>query len=153
MIETIVSSLGLTGLSQILSRAFKQIDHPLTSQAAQALTEVETALQNNTLPIKDREFLQNFLKTETDILAQINQTFQAEIITTDGYVRRWRPTFGYAVAVSWFVVMMAIAYSIIFYPIEAPSVLNAMVNLSALWGIALGVLGISVVKRSQDKKG
>ena len=32
------------------------------------------------------------------------------------------------------------------------AIIAALVNTSPIWGIALGVLGVSVVKRSADKK-
>ncbi len=63
-------------------------------------------------------------REETRQLAEINATMRAEAASGDGYVRCWRPTLGYAVALTW---------------------------TATIWGIALGVLGVAVVKRSQDK--
>ncbi len=88
---------------------------------------------------------------ETRQLAEINATMRAEAASSDGYVRRWRPTFGYAVALTWTATMGAVAWAIIAQPAQAPTIITALGNTSAIWGIALAVLGVSVVKRSHDK--
>jgi hypothetical protein len=91
-------------------------------------------------------------REETRQLAEINATMRAEITSGDGYVRRWRPTFGYAVALTWTATMGAVSWAIIAQPTQAPTIIAALVNTAPIWGIALAVLGVSVVKRSQDKK-
>ena len=88
---------------------------------------------------------------ETRQLAEINATMRAEAASGDRYVRCWRPTFGYAVALTWTATMVAVSWLIIAEPAQAPAVIAALVNTSPIWGIALSVLGVSVVKRSQDK--
>jgi len=70
----------------------------------------------------------------------------------DPYVRRWRPTFGYAVALAWLATMAACAWAVVRTPAEAPAIIAALVNTSPIWAVALGVLWVSVVKRSQDKQ-
>ncbi|BAE53087.1 holin family protein [Paramagnetospirillum magneticum] len=90
-------------------------------------------------------------REETRQLAEINATMRVEAASDDGYVRRWRPTFGYAVALTWTATMGAISWAIVAEPAQAPSIIAALVNTSPIWGIALGVLGVAVVKRSQDK--
>ncbi|OAN50149.1 hypothetical protein A6A04_01695 [Paramagnetospirillum marisnigri] len=90
-------------------------------------------------------------REETRQLAEINATMRAEAASGDAYVRRWRPTFGYAVAATWTATMAAVAWAIVAEPTQAPSIIAALVNTSPIWGIALGVLGVSVVKRSHDK--
>jgi len=40
------------------------------------------------------------IQRENQILAKVNATIRAEAASEDAYVRRWRPTFGYAVALS-----------------------------------------------------
>jgi hypothetical protein len=88
---------------------------------------------------------------ETRQLAEINATMRAEVASSDGYVRRWRPTFGYAVAATWTATMGAVSWAIVVEPAQAPAIIAALVNTSPIWGIALAVLGVSVVKRSHDK--
>ena len=88
---------------------------------------------------------------ESRQLAEINATMRAEAASSDAYVRRWRPTFGYAVALTWTATMAAVSWAIIAQPAQAPAIITTLVNTSPIWGVALGVLGVSVVKRSQDK--
>lgn len=90
-------------------------------------------------------------REETRQLAEINATMRAEAASGDRYVRCWRPTFGYAVAVTWTATMGAISWAIIAEPAQAPGIIAALVNTSPIWGVALGVLGVAVVKRSHDK--
>ncbi|MBX9634427.1 MAG: holin family protein, partial [Magnetospirillum sp.] len=84
-------------------------------------------------------------------LAQINTSLRAEVASEDWYVRRWRPTFGYAMALTWTATMVAVSWAIVADPAQAPTIIAALVNTSPIWGVALGVLGVAVVKRSQDK--
>ncbi len=90
-------------------------------------------------------------REETRQLAEINATMRAESASDDRYVRRWRPTFGYAVALTWTATMLAVSWAVIAEPAQAPNIIAALVNTSPIWGIALGVLGVAVVKRSHDK--
>ena len=90
-------------------------------------------------------------RAEADELAAINATMRAEAASSDAYVRRWRPTFGYAVAATWSATMGAVSWAVIATPAQAPAIIASLVNTSPIWGIALAVLGVSVIKRSQDK--
>lgn len=89
---------------------------------------------------------------ETERLRVINRTMRVEATAADPYVRRWRPTFGYAVALSWLAIMGGLAYAIVAQPELVPAIINALVNTSVLWGVALAVLGVSIHQRSEDKK-
>jgi Holin of 3TMs, for gene-transfer release len=93
------------------------------------------------------------LQEETKQLGEINATMRAEAASGDAYVRRWRPTFGYAVALTWTATMGAVSWAIVTQPMQAPAIIAALVNTSPIWGIALAVLGVAVVKRSHDKAG
>jgi len=84
-------------------------------------------------------------------LETVNQTMRKEAEALDAYVRRWRPTFGYVVAASWFLLMLAIGWVIVTDPAEAANVILAIGSLSTMWGVALAVLGVSVHSRSKDK--
>ncbi len=66
-------------------------------------------------------------------------------------MRRWRPTFGYAVTAAWAAQMAAIAWAVVAHPTDAPAILAAAASLSAMWGVALAVLGVAVHERSRDK--
>lgn len=108
----------------------------------------------------ERELTRMHLEAETTRLSQVNKTMRAEAASNDAYVRRWRPTFGYAVALAWVVqafgIIGACLYAAIASPTEAGPIINAVGNMvSALgmqWAVALSVLGVNVAKRSQDKQ-
>ena len=93
-------------------------------------------------------------------LETINATIRSEHNSGDPFVRRWRPFYGYAVAVSWAAQMIGFTFMFVYVAISNPDGLAALVSqfamlsgsLVALWGIALAVLGVSVHKRSQDKQ-
>jgi hypothetical protein len=155
MISTLLSSLGISTVTQSLGQAFATIKHPATEKAASALQEVEALLQDKEIALGIQKTLIDFVQQdqshEQALMAQIQQSLQKEMTLADAYVRRWRPTFGYAVALSWTMTMASVSYALIYTPEQAPALLNGLMNISALWGIALAVLGVSVVKRSQDK--
>ncbi len=111
----------------------------------------------------DPELLADFIKQaseeaialageETKQLRIVNETMRREAASNDKFVSRWRPFFGYAVAVAWIVTFFAIAWAIVATPKDAPEIIAAVISTAPIWGIALGVLGISVVKRSHDKQ-
>jgi hypothetical protein len=85
---------------------------------------------------------------------------RAEVVSTDPYNRRWRATFGYAVALAWtylfFGIVTIVGYAVIRKPDQAGEIIAAiggMVSATAmLWTVALSVLGVTVYKRSQDKE-
>lgn len=89
---------------------------------------------------------------ETKRLEAVNATMRAEATSADPFVRRWRPFFGYVVALTWAVLMVAIGIVIVMSPLDAPGVIAATAQLSAMWGIALAVLGVAVHERSKDKQ-
>lgn len=92
------------------------------------------------------------LDAETRQLEAVNATMRAEYATDDNYTRRWRPTMGYGVTIAWFMQMMAISLLILTQPDKVVTVINALVGLTTLWGVALTILGVAVVKRSEDKQ-
>ncbi len=97
---------------------------------------------------------------ETERLKAVNQTMRSEYASGDAYVRRWRPTFGYAVALAWVVqtagVVGGFGYAILFEPLHADRIINAVATvtgaLTAQWGVALTVLGVNISQRSKDKQ-
>ena len=105
------------------------------------------------------QYQQQMLAFERDMYAEdtkrlvvVNQTIQAEAASSDPYVRRMRPTFGYIMAITWAATMLAVAKSIVVTPTNAPTIIAAVSQLTGLWGIGLAVLGVYVYKRSDDKK-
>lgn len=99
-------------------------------------------------------------EVELKILQTVNHTMQVESNSGDPFVRRWRPFYGYAVAISWAIQMIGFTIMFVYVGITEPSKLPQLVqqfalltgSLVTLWGIALAVLGVSVHNRSKDKQ-
>jgi len=146
MLAGLLASVGLPFLTRLVSDGLKSIDNPVAQAAGGALDEVDQALGRQEItPEQLAEANRHVEKMaairaqrEEAALTQVNRTMRAEVTSDDAYVRRWRPTFGYAVALTW--------------TEFAGEILAAMTNLSMIWGIALSILGINVAKRSRDKE-
>ena len=91
-------------------------------------------------------------QSETERLKSVNETMRAETASSDEYVRRMRPTMGYALILSWTATVLVIVYTIVAAPQDAPAVIKAVAELGTIWTVALSVLGLYVYKRSEDKK-
>ena len=91
-------------------------------------------------------------REDTKRLEAINATIRAEVASSDPYVRRWRPTFGYVGALSFGAMMLGLAYTIFADPAEAANVATAIGSMSGVWTPLMAVLGVAVWTRSQDKK-
>jgi hypothetical protein len=89
---------------------------------------------------------------ETKRLRDVNDQMGREVASSDPYVRRMRPTFGYIMAISWGVQMGAISWTIAKDPANAAPVIAARASLGTMWTVGLWVLGLYVYKRSEDKK-
>jgi hypothetical protein len=160
-IPALLAQIGLPLLVKAVGGALGGLDHPVAKGAAEALAAVDEAVSRR--DITPEQVAEANRHTERmsalaagldrTALRQINATFRAELATEDPYVRRWRPTFGYAVALAWLATMAACAWAVVSTPAQAPAIIAALVNTSPIWAVALGVLGVSVVKRSQDKQG
>lgn len=143
----------------LLSKALGVEENPDTvmsflQQNPNAIQEYKLAeLQTN------RDIILAYEEADTERLRIVNQTMQAETNSFDAFVRRWRPFYGYCVAISWAVQMIGFTVVFVWVAINKPSELANIVtqfallsgSLVTLWGIALAVLGISVRARSRDK--
>jgi len=160
MLAGLLASVGLPFLTRLVSDGLKSIDNPVAQAAGGALDEVDEALGRDEItPEQLAEANRHVEKMaairaqrEEAALTQVNRTMRAEVTSDDAYVRRWRPTFGYAVALTWTVQMGGLTYAVVMTPEFAGKILAAMTNLSMTWGIALSILGINVAKRSRDKE-
>jgi hypothetical protein len=160
MLETLLTRVGLPVLVGVLADALRGVDTPVTKGAAAALDAVETAIQQGQISpeqIKEahrhaEEMARMQTAQEADIINHVNTSLRAEIASSDPYVRRMRPTFGYLMALTWAAQMLALAYVIVFETDKAGVVLHATGSISAIWAVGLSVLGIYVYKRSEDKK-
>ena len=62
------------------------------------------------------------------------------------FERLWRPTFGYAVSLTWVLHMLTVCYVVWSDNPRAPEIIMALVETTSLWSVALTVMGVSVVK-------
>ena len=93
----------------------------------------------------------DFFMEETKRLEAVNKTIRAEVMSKDAYVRRMRPTFGYILAGTWALTMIAVAYTIFATPHYAGEIIGHIGELSTMWTVGLAVLGIYVWGRSSEK--
>ncbi|WP_310609215.1 3TM-type holin [Limnohabitans sp.] len=84
-------------------------------------------------------------------LESVNTTMRAEAASADPYVRRARPTFMYAMALTWTVQTLGLVLAVLLQPSLGAALLQAAADLTTLWGIALTVVGVAVKARSDDK--
>lgn len=63
----------------------------------------------------------------------------------------WQAAFGYSIAITWLMIMLAMCYVVVSGNENAPEIISALVETTSLWGVALGVLGISFVKGTPSK--
>ncbi|MBM3555306.1 MAG: ribokinase [Alphaproteobacteria bacterium] len=156
MIPALLAKLGLPALARAVGLGLGALDHPVAAKAKAAIEEFAAlaatpALDPEALAAANRH-IERLAEIDAATLAEVNATIRAEAQAEDAYTRRWRPTLGYVVAATWGAQMAAASYAILADPKSAPAVLEALASLSVMWGIALGVLGVAVVKRSEDKK-
>lgn len=104
------------------------------------------------------------LEEETRRLQAVNETMRLEMTSGDGYVRRWRPTWGYITAAAWLIQSGAVGGAVTGAVLAAlngdSGAATALLRgagdllgaLTMQWGIALMVLGVNVASRSRDKQ-
>lgn len=171
MIPAILASVGLPLLTKWIGGALEKVDHPAAKVAAGALKDVGAAMDCKEISPEQlaeaNRHVERMAEIDADetkaIVADVNATIRAETQSEDEYVRRWRPKWGYVTAETWRVqtyaivaCMVAATGAAIMGKGEVVKVLlegasNLVSALSIQWSVALGVLGVAVVKRSQDK--
>lgn len=158
-LPAVIAAVGLPILARLLAGGLSRLDHPAARGAAEALEGVGAAIDAREIGpaqvMEANRHLETIARIEAGrhetVVRQVNRTMRREIASDDAYVRRWRPTFGYAVAITWIIQMAGLTYAVVATPALAGDILAAMTHLSVIWGVALSVLGITVAKRSQDK--
>jgi hypothetical protein len=160
MLQILLGKIGLPVLIAVLAEALESVDMPVTKGAAAALGKVDEAIRAGQISEEQiaeahrhaEEMAKLQREENTASLSAINETMRAETTSSDAYVRRMRPTFGYFMAITWAAQMLGLAYIIVFETEKSVYVLNAMGSLSMIWAVGLSVLGIYVYKRSEEKK-
>ena len=157
MIPTLLAQIGLPLLARLAGAGLEALGNPVADAAAEALRKVDGVLRTDgvspeALAAASRRIEAEARSREAETAwREVNATMRAETRAEDAYVRRWRPTFGYAVTAAWALQMAAIAWAVIAHPLDAPAIFAGAASLSAMWGVALAVLGIAVHERSRDK--
>lgn len=160
MLPAVISKLGLPLLINLLGNALGRVNNPVAQAAAQSLSNFEEALAGGLVSPEQMAEANRHAETLAAMkskeyeatLSEINQSLRAEVASSDPYVRRMRPTFGYLMAITWAAQMLGLAYVVVFETDQAPSVLEGMESMSTIWMVGLSVLGIYVYKRSEEKK-
>ena len=113
---------------------------------------VGKALDKVSNPPNDSALKKALINHDTVVIHAVNKSLQKEVESSDKFIRRMRPTFGYVMAFTWFCQMMSAAYLMIFNTHRAADVVKTVADLSMMWSVGLSVLGVYVYKRSDDKK-
>ena len=151
---------GLPALIKGLAEGLKSVNTPVAQGASTALGALLDAFGKGEISDAQLAELNRHVEKMQEIeagerkeaITQINESLRAEVASTDPYVRRMRPTFGYIIALTWAAQMFAIAYVIVFETNQAALVIEAVQSLGTIWAVGLSVLGIYVYKRSEEKK-
>ena len=155
---SLIARLGIPLLLEALAPSLRKLPEGKGDSAADALDALRHGLnaRQDTSEVKEanhhlEEILSLRLQHETQLLREVNRSLRVEAQSQDPYVRRWRPTFGYAVAAAWVAQTCALTWVVVFRTDKADVILSAAAELTFMWGVALSVLGVGVVKRSHDK--
>jgi len=151
---------GLPLIVETLGGALSRINNPIAQAASKALEETSDALLAGHISPEAQAEANRHLERMAELqqreqetaLVQVNESLRVEVASTDPYVRRMRPTFGYLVAITWTAQMLAVAYVIVFETQDASIVVDSVESLSTIWSVALSVLGLYVYTRSGEKK-
>ncbi|MBI2235398.1 MAG: ribokinase [Magnetospirillum sp.] len=171
MIPALLAQIGLPLLTKLVGGALDKIDHPAAKVASQALGTVGQAMAGNEISPEQlaeaNRHVERMAEIDGDVakvtLSEVNTTIRAEAASEDPYTRRWRPTWGYVTAATWglqTVAIVACLMGAVWASIEGKAdVVTALLTgsaslagaLAVQWSVALAVLGVAVVKRSDDK--
>ena len=150
---------ALTTAENILGVAGSVLGLEDPGEIMAAVDQGLSADQNAALQSKMIDLQATELEEETKRLQTVNDTYQKEIESKDPFISHWRPFFGYCVAITWVVLIFGLMVAVIITVWNKGSIAETIAALSSfvmalmpLYGIALAVLGVSVVKRSDDKQ-
>lgn len=160
MLPALISKIGLPFLISVIGGALGSVNNPVAQSASKALQNFEGAIADGAITNEQLAEANRHAEKMAEVkareyetaLSEVNTTMRAEAASSDAYVRRMRPTFGYLMAITWAAQMLGLAYIVVFETEKAANVLNSMEALSTIWAMGLSVLGIYVYKRSEEKK-
>lgn len=159
MLPALLVQAGIAGLTKLVGSALAKVDHPAAKAASEALGVLDTAIATGEISPEQlaeaNRHAEVMGKIDSDevreILREVNATARVEAQSEDKYVRRMRPTFGYIMALTWAVQMIAIAWTIFKTPEATGEVVGALGELTVMWSVGLSVLGVYVYRRSKEK--
>lgn len=159
MITKILGKIGLPIIVKYLGKALSALNNDSARQAGILLGDVDAAIQNRQITLDELKEANRHLEKSQEIEAElddktlntIHQTIRQEMGAADKFVRFWRPAFGYSVALAWLMNMFTICWVILSGNPKAPEIILSLVETTSLWAVALGVLGVSVVKSGSEK--
>ncbi len=151
---------GLPALIKGLAEGLKAVNTPVAQGASTALDALSEAFGRGAVSKEEMQEIHRHLEKIQEVeaderknaIAEVNESLRVEVASTDPYVRRMRPTFGYIIALTWAAQMFALAYVIVFETAQAALVIEAVQSLGTIWAVGLSVLGIYVYKRSEEKR-
>jgi len=91
------------------------------------------------------------LEAETTRLGEVNATMRAEVASSDGYVRRARPTFMYVIAASVLIEVIIAGMVVLVAPEQIGQLATLYSALATPQGIAAAMCGVYIKARSDDK--
>ena len=161
VLTKILGTIGLPVLLKFVKNSIGSIDDDTAKAASQSLTTLDKAIEEKKISLESIKEANRSLETmrqledelDAKTLTAINETIRRELESSDRFVRFWRPFFGYSVSLTWCAMMLTVCYVILSGKNNAAEIIMALVETTSLWCIALGVLGVSVVKRTQEKQG
>lgn len=156
----ILLQAGLPALIKGLAEGLKAVNTPVAQGASTALDALIDAFGQGKMTKEEMEAVNSHIEKMATLeaderknaIAEVNESLRVEVASTDPYVRRMRPTFGYIIALTWAAQMFALAYVIVFETAQAALVIEAVQSLGTIWAVGLSVLGIYVYKRSEEKR-
>lgn len=127
-------------------------------EAAVKLRQIQSEERVNLREIASKQAIAE-IEAGTARHQAINETMRAELQAADNYRARWRPTFGYVMAFNMATISIAFfaaVVAVIVTPEQGGNIADGfsamLASFVTVFSLGLGVLGIQVHKRSQDKR-
>lgn len=158
MLARILGKIGLPILIRFMSSALGRINHQSAQKAVLVLDDLHSVIRREEIPCDELRNATRWPEKSGELenafpaqmLSHLRENLHQEFKAEDRFSKLWRPAFGYSVALSWFLCISTICYVVVSGNQRTPEIIMALVETTSLWGIALGVLGISVVKTNSE---
>ena len=85
-------------------------------------------------------------------LESVNATMRAEAASNTWWQSGWRPFWGFTTGAAFSAQMLGVTFQIFVHPDQVNGVVAGLAQLTAMWGLALAVLGVAVWKRTTEKQ-